>query len=173
MLSLNSRNSYKHPICTTSFHIPLTTLCSLHISMIKISSFVVVSMLTLSMSVMSRSCMRLKAIKRFPLTGRIHSPQKIICLAQSLRSLSTWIKGVTLTWAPSFPWASFLMFFYSEAEGTTTKLSNIVKNTASMKVTLISKLEKWIEIAPMNIPRSTGFSLIYRSKIYVFGGYTS
>ena len=25
----------------------------------------------------------------------------------------------------------------------------------------------------MHTPRSTGFSLIYRSKIYVFGGYTS
>ena len=34
-------------------------------------------------------------------------------------------------------------------------------------------LGKWIEIAPMKLPRSTGFSLIFRSKIYVFGGYTA
>lgn len=25
----------------------------------------------------------------------------------------------------------------------------------------------------MNVPRSTGFAFIFKSKIYVFGGYTS
>ena len=32
---------------------------------------------------------------------------------------------------------------------------------------------KWSQIADMNYPRSTGFSLIINAKIYVFGGYIS
>lgn len=42
-----------------------------------------------------------------------------------------------------------------------------------MKVIFAQILEKWTEIASMKVPRSTGFSLIFKSKIYIFGGYTS
>lgn len=46
-------------------------------------------------------------------------------------------------------------------------------STALNKVTkVLDSLEKWREIPPMKSPRSTGFSLIFKSKIYVFGGYT-
>ena len=31
---------------------------------------------------------------------------------------------------------------------------------------------KWKKVAPMTIPRSTGFSLIFKNRIYVFGGYS-
>jgi N-acetylneuraminic acid mutarotase len=48
-----------------------------------------------------------------------------------------------------------------------------VSSTALNKVTkVLDSLEKWREIPPMKSPRSTGFSLIFKSKIYVFGGYT-
>lgn len=38
---------------------------------------------------------------------------------------------------------------------------------------IYNKIDKWTEIAPMNAPRSTGFSIIVNKKIYIFGGYTS
>lgn len=53
-----------------------------------------------------------------------------------------------------------------------TKLYRIVKNIVFIKVILLLSQGKWINIAPMKVPRSTGFSLIFLSKIYVFGGYT-
>lgn len=55
-----------------------------------------------------------------------------------------------------------------------TKSCSIHANSiASNKVpVLIISLEKWREVTPMKIARSTGFSLIFKSKIYVFGGYT-
>lgn len=31
---------------------------------------------------------------------------------------------------------------------------------------------KWKKIAPMAVARSTGFSLVFKSRIYVFGGYS-
>ena len=49
----------------------------------------------------------------------------------------------------------------------------LASNIASKKVPIvIISLEKWREITPMKTPRSTGFSLIFKNKIYVFGGYT-
>ena len=36
----------------------------------------------------------------------------------------------------------------------------------------MNMLEKWRDITPMKRTRSTGFSLIFKSKIYIFGGYT-
>lgn len=39
--------------------------------------------------------------------------------------------------------------------------------------TCIISLEKWRDVPPMKTERSTGFSLIFKSKIYVFGGYTA
>lgn len=48
--------------------------------------------------------------------------------------------------------------------------SNIALN--KVKPYIIS-LEKWRDVPPMKTARSTGFSLIFKSKIYVFGGYTA
>lgn len=31
---------------------------------------------------------------------------------------------------------------------------------------------KWRKIAPMSVPRSTGFAIVFKGKIYVFGGYS-
>jgi N-acetylneuraminic acid mutarotase len=48
-----------------------------------------------------------------------------------------------------------------------------VNSIASSKVIIsIASLEKWRDITPMKTPRSTGFSFIFKNKIYICGGYT-
>lgn len=55
----------------------------------------------------------------------------------------------------------------------TKNSSTAASNTASNKVLLaIISVEKWREITPMKSARSTGLSMIFKSKIYVFAGYT-
>jgi N-acetylneuraminic acid mutarotase len=66
------------------------------------------------------------------------------------------------------------MCLFLEVEMKKINCSAAVNNTVLRKVIRwLASLEKWRQITPMQSPRSTGFSLIFKSKIYVFGGYTS
>jgi hypothetical protein len=74
---------------------------------------------------------------------------------------------------PILKWESLDMSTFLVDGMRTIICSTVASNTVFKKVQiLLTSLEKWREINPMKFGRSTGFSLIFKSKIYVFGGYT-
>ena len=121
-----------------------------------------------------------------PFTSELHqSPTNSHSLAARKEGTTIWLvtnsrnwlrcdNAVTAIWGLTSVWANWVTSTFSEEAYKTNNCWHRANSTASRKVNLvITSSEKWREITPMKHPRSTGFSLIFKNKIYVFGGYTA
>ena len=105
--------------------------------------------------------------------SRKEKKEEILLLAINFRNCQWWGKKDTVIWEHTSRQESWVTSTFLEEEERMKNYWAVVSNTASNKVLIVLiSLEKWRDITPMKCPRSTGFSLIFKSKIYVFGGYT-